>query len=466
MGGPHYSPGMPVPRGPKPRFFFGHLAEFRADRLAFFTRCAREYGDVVPLRLLGKPVILLNRPDLIEQVLVTHHKQFVKHFGLRLYKPILGNGLVTSEGDFWRRQRKLSAPAFQASRLPGYAKAMVECAQRMCDAWAATAGKENAPVNGVARDVNADMMRLTLEIACKTLFGADACPDPDVVGRAMEDGLEGVAARFRGRIPLPAWVPTPANLRLRRSLRTLHAVVAEMIEGRRATIARGGADADHDDLLSMLLAARDDDGSGMTAAQLLDEVLTLFLAGHETTALALSYSLYLLAHHPEAQSALRAELTEVLCDRPPSFADLPRLAYTRNVVTESMRLYPPADFLGREATADCEVAGIAVRKGTNLFMSQWVMHRDARFFPEPLKFDPTRWTPEFERSLPRYAYFPFGAGPRYCIGQTFAAAEAALVLATICQRFEFAPDPTFRLELNPGITLRPRAGVWLSVRRR
>ena len=445
---------MPLPPGPKGRFLVGHLTEFRRDRLGFMTRCARDYGDVVPLRLLGHPVILLSRPDLIEQALVHHAKHFIKHAGLRLYKPILGNGLVTSEGDFWRRQRKLSAPAFQGSRMPAYARAMVEAAERQCDTWSkAPGGSGPRP-----RDVNADMMRLTLEIACKTLFGAAACPDPGVVGRAMEDGLEGIAARFRAAIPLPSWLPTRANLRLRRSMRTLHDVVDGMIAARAAGDGAGG-----DDLLSMLLAARDEDGSAMTPAQLLDEVLTLFLAGHETTALALSYSLYLLAHHPAAQAALRAELASVLCGRPPAFADLPRLSYTRNVVNESMRLYPPADFLGREAVEDCTVAGIAVKKGTNLFMSQWVMHRDGRYFPDPLKFDPSRWTPEFEKSLPRFAYFPFGGGPRYCIGQTFATAEAILVLATLCAGFRFAPDPSFRLELNPGITLRPRVGVRVVV---
>jgi cytochrome P450 len=337
--------------------------------------------------------------------------------------------------------------------MPAYARAMVEATERMCERW----GKEMSGSPPAARDVNADMMRLTLEIACKTLFGAAACPDPDVVGRAMEDGLEGIAARFRAAVPLPSWLPTRANLRLRRSLRSLHAVISKMIEDRRAGNATG------EDLLSMLLAARDDDGSAMTPAQLLDEVLTLFLAGHETTALALSYSLYLLAENPQAQSSLRAELASALGGRPPDFNDLPNLPYTRNVVTESMRLYPPADFLGREAIEDCTVAGIPVRKGTNLFISQWVMHRDGRYFPEPLKFDPSRWTPEFEKSLPRFAYFPFGGGPRYCIGQTFASAEAALVLATMCARFTFAPDPTFELELNPGITLRPRAGVKLIV---
>jgi cytochrome P450 len=253
-------------------------------------------------------------------------------------------------------------------------------------------------------------------------------------------------------------VPTPANLRLRRSLRTMHAVVGQLIDNGRATSGDGG------DLLSMLLAARDEDGSAMTAEQLLDEVMTLLLAGHETTALALSYSLYLLAQHPAAQQALRAELANVLGGRSPAYADLPRLPYTANVVKESMRLYPPADFLGREAISDCTVGDIPVRRGMNLFMSQWVMHRDGRFFPEPLKFDPSRWTESFERALPRFAYFPFGGGPRYCIGQTFATAEAALVLAALCQRFELVPDPSFRLELHPGITLRPRAGVRLIVR--
>jgi cytochrome P450 len=259
-------------------------------------------------------------------------------------------------------------------------------------------------------------------------------------------------------VPLPTWLPTPPNLRLRRSLRTMHTVVGQLISNGRAAAGDGA------DLLSMLLGARDEDGSAMSAEQLLDEVMTLLLAGHETTALALSYSFYLLAQHPAAQQSLRTELADVLGGRLPTHNDLPRLAYTQNVVTESMRLYPPADFLGREVATDCTVGGNPVRRGMNLFMSQWVMHHDGRYFPDPLRFDPSRWTESFERALPRFAYFPFGGGPRYCIGQTFATAEAALVLAAVCQRFEFAPDPTFRLELHPGITLRPRAGVRLVVR--
>ena len=459
------------PTGPRGNLLTGHLAAFRADRLAFFTRCAREHGDVVPLRLLGYRVLLLNRPDLIEQVLVTHAGRFVKHFGLRLYKPILGNGLVTSEGGLWRQQRKLSAPAFQASRMAGYADEMVDAAAQTADEWAAATSDAGPAAGG--RDVYADMMRLTLGITCRTLFGADACPDPNVVGRAMEDGLAGIAARFAATVPLPTWVPTPANVRLRRAVAALRAVVAEMIARRRVAgpgggkgLGPGGGTDLGTDLMALLIRGRDaDGGTGMTDAQLVDEVLTILLAGHETTALALAYALYLLAANPAAQAALQAELHSVLGDRLPTYADLPRLTYAANVVTEAMRLYPPADFLGREAIDDCVVGGIPIRRGTNLFVSQWVMHRDGRYFPDPLRFDPGRWTPAFQASLPRFAYFPFGGGPRYCIGQTFATAEAVLVLAVLCRRFAFAPDPTFRLELDPGITLRPRAGVRVRVER-
>ena len=450
---------MPLPSGPKPRLLTGHLAAFRADRLSFFLHCARVYGDVVPLRLPGRPILLFSHPDLIEQVLVTQAKHFVKHFGLRMYKPVLGNGLVTSEGDFWRRQRKLSAPAFQGARLAGYADDMVELTTAMLDGW--RADPRAARGAAVERDVHADMMRLTLQIACRTLFGADACPDPDAVGHAMEQSLRALDGRFGRWLPVPDWFPTPANRRLRRALRTLDDVVGGIIARRRGADGAG----DGNDLLSMLVRARDDDdGSGMTDAQLLDEVRTIFLAGHETTALALTYALYLLAGHPDAQAALHAELDAVLDGgRPPAYSDLPRLAYTRQVVTEAMRLYPPADVLGREAVVDTTVNGVDVPRGTTVFMSQWVMHHDPRYFPEPDRFDPGRWTPAFERALPRFAYFPFGGGPRFCIGQAFAMAEATLILAAICRPFRFAPAPGFKLELWPSITLRPRGEVPLTV---
>jgi cytochrome P450 len=450
--------------GPRPRPFIGHLLEFRADRLAFLRECARAYGDVVPLRLPGRSILLFNHPDLIEQVLVTQSRHFVKHFGLRVYKPVLGNGLVTSEGDFWRRQRKLSAPAFQGARLAGYARDMVASTTEMLRGWQTDALRAADPRAPVRRDIHGDMMRLTLTVACRTLFGADACPDPHAVGDAMEQALRALDARFGRPFPFPDWVPTPGNLRLRRALRTLDGVVGGIIARRRQSAAADPGAADGHDLLSTLIRARDeDDGSAMTDAQLLDEARTIFLAGHETTALALTYAIHLLATHPDAQAALAGELATALGGRPPAYEDLTRLPYARRVVTEAMRLYPPADVLGREAVADCTVDGVPVPRGTTVFMSQWVMHHDPRYFPDPDRFDPGRWTPEFERALPRFAYFPFGGGPRFCIGQSFALAEAALILATLCQRFRFAPVPGFRLELWPSITLRPRGAVPLLV---
>lgn len=437
--------------GPKPRWLTGNLAEFRADRLAFFTRCAKTYGDIVPLRLMRFPVLLLSRPDLIEEVLVTRSKNFIKHFGLRLYKPLLGDGLVTAEGGRWRRQRKLSAPAFQASRIASYGTVMVDCTCRMLDGWE----------SGKARDVHADVSRATMEIACRTLFGADAVTDPQAIGQAMVDAMEAITIRWQRRIPLPAWVPTPENRLFRRATRSIAGAVEGIVTRRRSSERTDG-----DDLLSALLLAQDENGSAFTNGQLLDEVRTLFLAGHETTALALTYCLYLLATHPEAQARLGTELDGVLNGRPPTYDDLDRLPFTRDVVTESMRLYPPADFLGREAIVDCTVGGVDVPKGTNLFMSQWVMHHDKRYFADPYTFDPDRWTPAFEKSLPRFVYFPFGAGPRYCIGQTFATAEAVLCLATICQRIRLEPEPGFKLELWPGITLRPRYGMRLIAHHR
>jgi cytochrome P450 len=447
-----------APAGPKPRLLTGHLSAFRADRLGFFLHCARTYGDVVPLRLPGRRVLLFNHPDLIEQVLVAQAGNFVKHFGLRMYKPVLGNGLVTSEGAFWRRQRKLAAPAFHPSRLAGYAADMTAAATRMLDGWAAAAPPGGGPA---ARDVHDDLMRLTLDVACKTLFGADACPDPTGVGASTEHALREIDARFARLVPVPDWLPTSGNRRLRRAVRALDAVVGSIVARRRAALA--AADDGGDDLLAVLLRARDEDGAAMTDAQLLDEARTVFLAGHETTALALTYALYLLAAHPAAQDALRGELAAVLGGRPPGHADLPKLTNAKQVVTEAMRLYPPADVLGREALADCTVGGVRVARGTTVFMSQWAVHRDPRYFPDPEAFDPGRWTPAFERGLPRFAYFPFGGGPRFCVGQAFAIAEAVLVLAAVCQRFRLDPDPGFRLELQPSITLRPRAGVRVVV---
>lgn len=436
-------------RGPSGAWLTGHLSEFRADRLGFYSSIARDYGDIVPFRILGYRILLVSDPELIEEVLVTKSKHFIKHFGARLCKPLLGNGLVTSEGDFWRRQRRLAAPAFQGARLAPYGATMVGAAEDITRLWG-----DNQP-----RDIQADMMRLTLSVACRTLFGAAACPEPQSVGLALQTAMESLVEWAQGALPLPGWVPTPVNLRFKRALRDLNEIVSGLIEARRHKPAG-------DDLLWALLSARDESGDPMSPRQLLDEVRTLFIAGHETTALTLAYSLYLLAAHPDAQERLRRELSANLGSRPAEISDLARLPFLRGVVMESLRLYPPADTIGREATEECAIGPLHLRKGTNVFMSQWVVHRDARWFPDPEQFAPDRWTDDFERHLRRFAFFPFGGGPRACIGQGFAMTEAMLVIATLCRSFSFAPDPGYRLELRPTLTLRPKEHVRLTIRKR
>jgi cytochrome P450 len=433
-----------APPGPKGSLLGGNLSEFRRDRLDFLTRCARTYGDFVSLRLGPRRVILVSDPDAIEHVLVTAGRHFVKHFALRMSPLILGNGLLTSEGDFWLRQRRLAQPAFQRGRVAGYAGVMVDYAERMLAGWRA----------GEPRDLLAEMSRLTLAIAAKTLFDADADDKANAVRSALEVSQQHFIRRFNSLVPIPVSIPTPGNLRLRRAVRQLDVVIYEFIRQRRA----GGAEKG--DLLSMLLHARDEgDGGRMTDRQLRDEAMTLFLAGHETTALALSWTWFLLATHPEAEARLLEELRGALGGRAPTVEDWPRLKYTERVVTEAMRLYPPAYVIGREATSAVEVGGYTVPKGMTLLMSQWVVHRDPRWYESPEKFRPERWEGERAKALPKYAYFPFGGGPRLCIGNTFALMEAVLVVATIAQRFRFRLVPGQTVEPSPTFTLRPQSGI-------
>jgi cytochrome P450 len=327
---------------------------------------------------------------------------------------------------------------------------MVAFAERQLAGWR----------DGETRDLQAEMNCLTLEITAQTLFGAAADDRTAEVRGALAAAFAGFDARLGSWLRLPEWVPTPKNLAARRAVRRLDEIVYGFIRRRRASGEQ------RDDLLSILLHARDEgDGSGMTDRQLRDEAMTLFLAGHETTALALTWTGYLLAQHPGAAAKLRAELQAVLGGRPPAVADLPRLAYAERVVLESMRLYPPAYAIGREAAAPCEVLGYPVPAGTTVFMSQWVMHRDPRFWHDPEKFDPDRWEGGLAQRLPRFAYFPFGGGPRLCIGNHFAMMEAVLVLATMAQRFRLTLVPGHPVVPWPSMTLRPRHGIQVVLRR-
>jgi cytochrome P450 len=437
-----------IPPGPRGHFLFGHTFRAIGDPLDFPTRCAREYGDLVRLRLGWMVVYLLSHPEHIELVLRGNHRNFRKDRGTRLLAGALGQGLLTSEGDTWRRQRQLAQPAFQLDQIQKYGAVMVAYTERMLQGWKA----------GEARDVHADMMRLTLDIVARTLFGTSVAGQAETVGRVL-DVVMTYYASVVSLFPWLQWLPTPGNRRYRRAKRDLDAVIYD-------TIARRRADGPGEDLLSRLLSLRDEAGQGMTDRQLRDEVVTLFLAGHETTALALSYSFYLLATHPEAEARLSAELSEVLHGRPPTSADVPRLRYTEWVAKESMRLYPPAPSIGREAINDCEIGGYHVPKGTQIGLMQWIVHRDPRWFDGPAAFKPERWDNDLAKRLPRGAYFPFGDGPRICIGNHFAMMETVLILATVLQRYRLELAPGYRLELFPSITLRPKHGVHVVVRER
>jgi cytochrome P450 len=438
------------PPGPPGTPIRGNLDAFTGRRLDFFLEVARQYGDLASFRLGPKRVFLASHPDLVERVLVTDARHYIKHFGARMYKPVLGNGLVTSEGDFWLRQRRLSQPAFSKNRVLSYAPVMAEAADRMLATWA----------DGKEVDIHYEFSSLTSAIALKTLFDLDDAGDRKRFTDTLRRAFDLMSARFRQLVRVPLWVPTPANVRLRRAARELFRVVDGFIAAGRARPHPG------DDLLSRLLAARDEDGSQMTADQLRDEAMTLYLAGHETTAITLTWSWFLLARHPHVEEKLAAEWRAVLGGRTPTADDLGKLPYTDAVITESMRVYPPVYLIGREATTDLELGGYRVKKGCTVFMSQWVSHRDPRYFPDPEAFRPERWLDGLAKRLPKYAYYPFGGGPRVCIGNTFALTEAAILLAAIGQRYRFTVSLDGPPKLNPQITLLPKDGMPAVLRRR
>ena len=442
-----------LPRGPRGHVLLGSGPDFGRDQLGFYAACAREYGDLVPVRLGPRRALLVYHPDAIEEILVTRNRDFVKSPGVRLLlRRLIGNGLFLSEGDFWLRQRRLMQPAFHRQRVAAYGEVMTSfTAHRLAD-WK----------DGNVIDVHAEMMTLTQEIVAKTLFDADVSDESYAIAEASNVLAGDFGARIQSVVQfIPGWVPTPGNLRTRRALRHLDAVVYRMIEARR----RSGED--RGDLLSMLLGAQDaDDGSQMTNAQVRDEVMTLFMAGHETTAVTLSWTWYLLAQHPEVDARLADELRTVLGERPPVVADLPSLRYAEMIVNESMRLYPAAYALAREAVKPSEVGGHSITPGLVVIMPAWIVHRDPRWFEDPETFRPERWADDLARRLPRFAYFPFGGGPRQCIGNTFATMEAVLLLATIAQCFRLTLEPGQRVRPVPYISLRPEPGPRMRLARR
>jgi cytochrome P450 len=435
------APPLPDPPGPRPGLPLARLIAFRRDPLGDLARLRARHGDVAAFRMGPRWFYLLSHPDLVRDVLVTHHRGFTKSLALQRARVLLGDGLLTSEGEFHLRQRRLAQPAFHRERVAEMAAVMARRAEAAADRWRA----------GTTVDAAHEMMRLTLGIAGETLLGVDVENEADEIGGALTDAL-GLFDRLHNPLgPLLDRLPVPGTLRMRRARRRLDDTIYRAITQRRES------GEERDDLLGMLLAARDEegDGGGMTDLQLRDELLTLFLAGHETTANALAWTWHLLSRNPDAEARLHDELRTVLGGRTPAAGDYPALPYTRAVVAESMRLYPPAWTIGREPVHEWEAGGYRIRRGSVVLVSPWVVHRDARWWPEPLAFRPERWLGDAESAQPRFAYFPFGGGVRKCIGEGFAWMEGVLALATLARRWRLAALPGVEPVLEPRITLRP-----------
>src|SRR6516165_935210 len=434
------------PPGPKGHFLLGVLPEVREEDVKFATRMAREYGDIVYFQVVNIPTYLISHPRYIEEILVTNYRNFIKAVYLRESRQLFGDGLLTSDGDTWLQERRIGQRAFRHEHIDTYAETIVGYTERMLDQWQ----------QSEVRDVHQEMMRLTLEIVARVLFGRDLADEVEEAAGAINVYLEQFADRF-GLYAVPEWIPTPGNLRYRRAMRRLDGIIYDAIrEGRQSS-------GDETSLLTAFLRAQQVYDVEMTDQQLRDEMATLFFTGHETTGLALTWTLFLLGEHPEAEAKLLQELEEALEDRRPSLRDLPRLRYLDCVVKESLRLYPPAYGVVREALRDCEIGGYLIPKGYTVAMFQWVVHRDPRFFQSPDEFRPERWADGLAERLPKFAYFPFGGGPRICIGKEFAQLETALVLATIRLRLRCRTVPGHQTWPLPSLTLRPEYGMKMVV---
>lgn len=438
-----------LPPGPSGLPWLGVTFDLLRDPLGLLERLGRQYGDISSMHYWRGTRILLNAPHLIEQVLVVQHQKFTKGVLLRITADrLLGKGLLTSEGDLWRRQRRLAQPAFQLARIADYAPAMVSIAKEQSSTWR----------HGETREIAEEMMQISLRVAVRTLFGVELKSEARAVGASLAAIMRRDLRRMRSPLKLPPTFPFPSNLRAERGYELLEGMVARIIEEKRAAGARS------DDLLSRLLEASDDDGSHMSVRQIRDETMTLLLAGHETTALCLAWTWYLLSQNPASEAQLHREVDDVLRGREPAPEDLDRMPYLGAVINESLRLYPPAYTIGRTSSGSVDLGGCHFPGDTTFLLSSWVTHRDPRYFVDPLEFRPERW---LYRAMPEgLCYFPFGGGPRRCIGQPFALMEAGLVIATLASRFRFRLMQGHPVAPEPLVTLRPKQGIRMLIEKR
>lgn len=443
-----------VKMGPKGLPISGNLLSFRKDPLRFLREAQQQYGDVVHIRFgPSRHVYLISDPDMIKEVMLTKQDSFMKAKGLQTAKAVVGEGILTSEGEKHIRQRRLMQPSFRKDRIARYSEAMVELTDSMLQSWA----------DGQTREIAEDMMELTLSIITKTMFGAAMSEGFEEIGRAVEVGMKYISNKATSFIDLPESFPTKSNKEFKEASQTLDRTIYDIIQQRRQY-----PDTGREDLLSKLLAARDEeDGAGMNDRQLRDEVMTIFLAGHETTANTLSWTWYLLSQNPEAERKFHQELDTVLQGRKPVYEDLDRLPYLQQVIWESMRIYPAVWAVNREVVREVEIGGHTFEKGDTVMMSQYVMHRNPKYYQDPDQFIPERFEGDLLKKIPQYAYFPFGGGPRICIGNHFALMEASLILARIGSEYKLrmAPDHA-PVEPEPLITLRPKYGLKMIVEQR
>ena len=444
------------PPGPKTLTPLRHLVGLQRDAIGWFTNLTREHGDLVRVNFGKTDLYLLNHPDLVEEVLVRKPRYFTKGRVMRKMSRVIGGGLLTSEGEFHRRQRRLSQPAFHRERVRGYGDMMIECSQNTLKAWETHFEYSN----GAPIDVNASMKHLTMAIVGRTLLDIDIEREDN-----LSDAMDDIMGAFNWLV-LPAFrilenLPTPTLRRFRTARAKLNAIIYRMIEERRAT------GEDHGDLLSMLLMSQDENGEQMSDLQVRDEAMTIFIAGHESQTNAMNWTWYLLSQNPQWEAALHEELDRVLEGRAPTPDDYPQLEMARMIFQETLRLYAPVWTIGRSVLHDVEIGGYKLKAGSAVMMSPYVTGRDARFYHHPEKFDPTRWRADEREKRPKYAYFPFGAGPRLCIAEAFAYMEGVLILATLAQRFKLKlPDNHPPITPQPVVTVRPRFGLNMLLERR
>lgn len=433
---------------PKENFLLGSALVFRRDPIAFIQKTATDFPGIAQFRFAHLPMTLLSDPETVRHVLQTNNKNYTKGIEYEHLKPVLGEGLLTSEGDFWLRQRRLAQPAFHRDKIAHFASQMVECADRMLNNWS----------DKKTLDVHSEMMHLTLDIVGRTLLSTNVLDEANEVEKALEVSIEESYHRVQALVNLPLWLPVPRHLRYNKSRESLNKIVTKIIDGRRNSEHR------FNDLLEMLMDVQDEDtGEKMSDKQLRDEIMTIFLAGHETTANALTWGLYLLSQNPEIEKKYLEEIDTVLGGKIPTFEDLKNLPYLTQIIHEVLRLYPPAWILGRTAIADDVIDGHRVGKGNNVMISPYQIHRSKSFWENPDSFIPERFTPEKMKDLHKFVYFPFGGGPRFCIGNNFALIEMQLIFAMIGQKYRLSLHPGFKVELDPLITLRPKYGMQMDL---